>query len=203
MGVSRENINTLLAGLALVVSLLTYWNETSDPPDKFNAIDLGLDISEQALDVRGKRIAEAGIDPLVGPFYWRVQIHNPTVHPVSLVSADLDYRSPAGEVKYYSSFDLILSSSKNRTAVKLPITITPGQASHFFVSFFVPVTASADQEYQCLRSGATISEIRRCFGRYGTDLFGNKVEMSVRQSPEFTMITESISLTPRCAKILA
>ncbi len=179
--INHENINTVLAALALLLAVPAAWNQFRPPRDRIDLlsaerVDLGEPINVTAsLPLLGPTPG-----PLVGPVYWKVVLYNPLDRAVTVASIDAFFLAPfsKGLAQYSGMVDSLRSGSTPSESVSAPISIEAHEATSVLIGLDIPTAADSPQSppHSCLTEGSTLQRAERCRFEEGSDLFGNPVK---------------------------
>lgn len=197
----RINLITLVTVAGLIIAALTYIYTVQYKPDKLKitlrnrVLDVGtIDIIHNgAYDLNN-----IGFDPVIGPLAWNIEVFNPISRTVTITDFKVYYTSASGRASQYSRMKPTLSSRQNAgETVALPISIPSGEAKAYILSLYVPIHPNIKQEEFCLSEGQDIFGIERCFGGFGSDLFGNPVETEVVDYPDLKSTSYTYKSFPK------
>lgn len=173
--IKRETVNSIFAGLALLISCLAYFDQIWRKPD---------DLMIEGRRVRNENIAIAAYEdnnydehgvghPIIGPTAFHIQIFNPMERTISITDWDV-YALQNNETDWYYGMDARLSGVANKERIPVPFEIPPGEVRVYWFSLFIPMIATDEQKRNCLKEILLI-DVEECFLRFGSDIFGNKI----------------------------
>jgi hypothetical protein len=185
----HETFNSMLAAVGLVVASVTAWYQFAPSSDQLAVV------SEGRIEVgRNIEVDDPGgeIEPVLGPIFWKIRVHNSTDSVVSIVDFEVYLLTPDNRKTYYSSMkESLFGVNAELTDQPLPINIGARETNAFLVSLFVPFKRGAGKSEICGKDRVTLRVLESCFFLDGRDIFGNSVDTLYGDSkrPDIVMAT--------------
>lgn len=169
----REDLNTGIATLALLISAVTAWFQFSPEPDALlmsradrSGFSDKLVFEQNPAPIYGK----AGSYISVSPISWDLIIYNPTGKKVSIVDARVFYGS--GDQKTYVS-GMLVSFNPYDLEIKdagMPFNIESYESQKFKLSLKIPIRSPENEVCEKL---SYIQAVENCYKADSQDIFGN------------------------------
>ncbi|WP_299212189.1 hypothetical protein [uncultured Tateyamaria sp.] len=177
----HETFNSIIAFLGLGLAAITAWHQFAPKSDAITLVSEGrVEVGRPLeIDPIGTIDHITGANqPVAGPITWKLRIHNPTDHAVSLVSFETYLLTEANRRIKYSTMRERLSPFQVELPVQhLPENIPPNESRAYLVSLFVPFSSDEDAQDQCEQAAESLRSLERCFFEKGRDMFGNRVQI--------------------------
>lgn len=197
----KVNLAALVTAIGVIIAALTYIYTIQYKPDELKITLRNRVPDATAMDIvhgGAYNLRNSGLDPVIGPIAWNIEVFNPASRTVTITDFKVYYTSASGLESEYSAMKPSLSSRQNADeVVDFPIVIPSGEAKAYVLRLYVPIHPNIEQKESCLSEGQDVLEIERCFGSFGSDLFGNPVKIEVVDYPDFKITSYTYKSLPK------
>lgn len=181
---SRENINTVIASLGLLIGLITAWHQFGPSPDELDIEVTGrVNLSTTFDEIRlFPSFNNSAPKILAGPIFWRTVVYNKLDRPLTIREMETFMLSEHGGIIEYSDMELgFFDMEKN--PINFPITIDSRNVKAIIIGLNIPVTKEKPSENPCFKPNSALRDVEVCYFSKGEDLFGNAVDYSEYPNP--------------------
>ncbi len=172
----REDVNTIIAVLALVISGVSVWFQVRPVNDELTFIEARPD-NLWPLKESKFSLIEAGrgdqTSRVISPVKWNVLLVNPLDRPVSIIGARLFTQDEHG-LEWSSSMLKQVAFASKDTWSSVPFDVPAYSSQRLFIESELPISPEAELECP-VENSLTLGELENCYFRQGFDLFGNEV----------------------------
>lgn len=176
----HETVNSIVAGLGLVLATFTAWAQFSPKADELQIISEGRTETGNRIETTEFGSINPATElpaPTIGPTTWRVRIHNQTDRSVSVVNWDFFLLSSEDKrIMYSAAREKLDPVDVSLSSLNLPINIPAHQTNAYLISAFIPFDRNVfEEEVDCFASKPTLHEAEKCVWHSQKDLFGNEI----------------------------
>lgn len=172
----REDVNTIIAVLALAISGVSVWFQVRPVTDELTFIEARPD-NLSALRESRFSLVEAGrgdqTSRVISPVRWNVLLVNPLDRPVSIIGARLFTQDEHG-LEWSSTMLKQVAFASQDTWSSVPFDVPAYASQRVVIESELPISAQVDIECP-VEKNPTLGELENCYFRQGVDLFGNEV----------------------------
>lgn len=206
----RENINTIIAMLGLILAVYGNYKQFKPETDKLeltvNTGEIGSSELELNKDFSVPKALYGDDTRLAGPVSVILEISNNMNRPVTIKKIDVELIKDGTAINYSSMFNPL--DKKTLDNLYSPTTIAEHNVKKIELRINIPIHYN-DKLPSCFRSIKTnklkadqYSNVRFCYYKNGVDLLGNKVQLKQFEGGEYMVETsKGISLNYRVTAI--
>lgn len=172
----HESINTVIAGLALLLGILSAISQLRPKSDDLIVSSGSISFSESLLDIKdGNYAVGAEYDAkLIGPVVWKLDLVN--TRDRNLVITDIKafkLDSANGRSYYTSLFSFVSLEETGNKKLVTPLNIPNREGIRLLLGLNIAIPSDDRSTGNCIVSGITLLQLQRCLFASGRDLFGN------------------------------
>ncbi|MCQ8228700.1 hypothetical protein [Pantoea trifolii] len=181
----RENINTIIATLGLVLAACSYYNQFKPETDKLDvAVNTGFVASSELelnKDIAVPRALYGDSTRFAGPASIILEVSNNMSRPVTIKKIQVELVKDGTAVSYASMFNPL--DQKTTDNLLTPTTIAEHSVKKIELRINIPIYYGEEVSscFKRIKSANLKNEgfgnVRFCYYKNGIDLLGNKVQL--------------------------